>query len=135
MTRENCFSVTDVEFQLFGLSTRKVRGDLITAFKCFPRQKILGSHHFSQLAEKDNNRIQWLEAGHRRIKLEIQSSFITVQATGHYNTSPRRDGSVEQDRMLCKKVCFSQTWDVSYSPEKIKQVNHFQGQRLNDHFV
>lgn len=52
MTRAKCFSWRDGGFHLFSLSTRKVRSDLLTVCKCFPRQKILGSHHFAQLAEK-----------------------------------------------------------------------------------
>jgi len=86
MTRENCFSCRDGDFHLFSLSTREVRGDLITVYECFPRQKILGSHHFSQLAEKDNNRIRWLKPAARQIQLEIRPSFTTVEATAHYNT-------------------------------------------------
>lgn len=58
-----CFSWRDGGFHLFSLSTRKARGDSITVYERFPRQKIVGSHHFSLLAEKDNNRIQWLKAG------------------------------------------------------------------------
>lgn len=45
--------------------------------KCFPRQKILGSHHFSQLAKKDN-RIQWLKAGASQIRLEIRPRFVKM---------------------------------------------------------
>lgn len=80
ITRAKCFSWRDGEFHLFSLSTRKVRSDLLTVCECFPRQKILGSHHFSQLAEKDNNRIQWLKAGASQINLEIRPSFVKMPA-------------------------------------------------------
>lgn len=75
ITREMCFSRRDGGFRLFSLSTREVRGDLIAAYKSFPGQKILGRRHFSQIAEKDNNRIQWLKAGARQIQLEIRQLY------------------------------------------------------------
>ena len=77
------------DVRLFCLEKRRLRGDLITVYKCLKCGSQMDGARFFSVVCSDRSRGSGHELVHRKLLTRTRNNFSTVRVTEHWNRLPR----------------------------------------------
>jgi len=79
------------DLELFSLGKRRLRGDLISVYKCLKGgwRQLYEAWLFSVMC-RDRTRSHGLKLVHRKFRTNVQKNIFTVRVTEHWNRLPNK---------------------------------------------